>query len=377
MSRAFDDETGGHGGDLARAASLWNPADGKLLDFSSNINPLGPPSGLMDMLQAALPEIVSYPSPQARELREKLAHYLDVPVERLLLGNGANELIHLLLLWRRPRRVLLPAPSFSEYERAAVLAGSTVVRYPLPPGEEPDFHALGSKLEPGDLLIFCNPNNPTGMLYRRRDLLSLVREASGCGTTIMVDESFIPLTGRPDESMGNLQCDQLWVVLSLTKVWSLPGLRLGCAMGPVADVGELTRWGDPWRVNILAQKAGIFCLEKKGYLEETLVLVEKERTFLTTRFRETGLFRVFNGSANYLLLQGLDPAFDVADYQDYLARRGVLVRRADNFCGLDKRYFRIAVRRRPENLRLIEETGHYIKFANLAEAAGRNGDDHE
>lgn len=371
MSRLFDDETGGHGGDLVRAASLWNPADGEMVDFSSNINPLGPPSGLLEMLQKALPEIVSYPSPQARELREKLAHFLGVPVKQLLLGNGANELIHLLILWRRPGRVFVPAPAFSEYERAAVLAGSKVMRYPLPPGENLDAHALGSKLMRNDLLVFCNPNNPSGMLYQRKALLPLIREAKERGAAVMIDESFIPLTGRPEESMRDLQSDQLWVVLSLTKVWSLPGLRLGCAIGPVADVDEITRWGDPWRVNILAQKAGLYCLERKGYLEETLALVEKERNFLVRFFQQTGCFRVFKGSANYLMLQGLSAAFDVADYQEYLARRGVLIRRADNFYGLDQRYFRIAVRKRYENLRLLQETENYLENRNLTGDADR------
>ena len=377
MSRVFDDETGGHGGDLAHAARQWNPADGKLLDFSSNTNPLGLPPGLIDHLRKALPGIVSYPSPQAHELRESLSRFLNVPRERLLLGNGANELIHLLLLWRRPRRVLVPAPSFSEYERAATLAGALVERYPLPPGESFDTASLGKKLEQGDLLVLCNPNNPTGMLYRRQELLPLLDAAAERGAEVIVDESFLHLTGRNEESLSDMHDRRLWVVISLTKIWSLPGLRLGCAVGPEDDVHEITRWGDPWRVNTLAQKAGIYCIESKGYLEKTLALIKKERAFLTRRFRETGAFRVFEGFANFLLLQGLDPDFDVADYQESLARQGVLIRRADNFCGLDQRYFRIAVRKRPENLRFLQETGHYLENANLAESAGRTGGDHK
>jgi threonine-phosphate decarboxylase len=377
LSGSFNDETGGHGGDLIRAAIIWNQADREIIDFSSNINPLGPPSGLSAVLRRALPEIVSYPSPQARELREKLALYLNVPEERLLLGNGANELIHLLLLWRRPRRVLVPAPTFSEYERAAILAGVPVERYPLPPGGELDPQAIIRKVEEGDLLIFCNPNNPTGMLYRRSELLPLVRQVEQRGAAVMIDESFIPLTGRPEESLRDLDSEQLWVVLSLTKIWSLPGLRLGCVIGPASGIGSLTLRGDPWRVNILAQKAGLHCLESVGYQEKTLALIKKERAFLARRFRETGAFRVFDGSANFLLLQGLDSAFDVADYQEYLARRGLLIRRADNFCTLDQRYFRIAVLKRPQNLRLLQETDNYLKSANLAGASGKAGGDYK
>lgn len=361
MSGTFNDETGGHGGDLVRAARQWKQDGGDLLDFSSNINPLGPPEGLLEHLCESLPDIVNYPSPQARELREKIALFLNVPEEELLVGNGANELIHLLLLWQRPRQVLIPAPSFSEYERAAVLSGAAVERYSLLPGELFDPVALGSMLKEGDLLVICNPNNPTGVLYRRRDLLPLVEAAKDLGVKIMIDESFIPLTGHPEESLRDLQSENLWVTLSLTKLWSLPGLRLGCLIGPAGEVQKLTRWGDPWRVNILAQKAGLFCLKQKKYLEKTLALIEKERNFLTGRLLETGCFRVFEGAANYLLVQGTDPAFKVADFQDCLARQGVLIRRADNFYKLDQTYFRIAVRKRDENQRLIQEIENYVK----------------
>lgn len=361
MPGDYDNETGGHGGDLLDAAKRWKSESGKMIDFSSNINPFGPPPGLLEFLRRSLPEIVSYPSPQARELREKLGLFLNVPLECLLIGNGANELIHLLLLWRRPGKVFVPAPSFSEYERAAVLAGARVERYFLPPGEEIDISSLACNLDQGDFLVFCNPNNPTGILSKRSKLITLVEAAAERGATVLIDESFIPLTGRPEESLRDQRCGNLWVVTSLTKIWSLPGLRLGFAIGPQEDVQEITRWGDPWRVNILAQKAGIFCLGRKSYLEKSLALIEKERRFLTGRFRETGEFYVYEGSANYLLLRGLNPSFNVAEYQDYLAQRGILIRRADNFCSLDQRYFRIAVLKRPENLRLLQYTDDYIK----------------
>jgi len=369
LSRAFDNQTGGHGGDLVRAARQWNPAGGELLDFSSNVNPLGPPSGLIEYLSETLTEIVNYPSPQARELREDLAFFLDVPLRQLLLGNGANELIHLLILWHRPRRVLVPAPAFSEYERAAVLAGSLVERYPLRPGEHIDPVFLESRLEQGDWLVICNPSNPTGMLHQRCDLLKLLAAAEKRDASVMIDESFIPLSGRPEESLRDRQNAKLWVVISLTKLWALPGLRLGCLIGPESEVEKLTRWGDPWRVNILAQAAGTYCLEKKDYLAETLDLIEKERNFLSIKFKETGCFRVFNSAANFLLVQGTDPAFNVAAFQDYLARRGVLIRRADNFYGLDQSYFRVAVLKRANNLRLIRETEHYLRSSQYCKVA--------
>jgi threonine-phosphate decarboxylase len=368
LSTVINDETGGHGGDLAAALKRWNPSGGELVDFSSNINPLGPPPGLVEHLAALLPQITAYPTPQARELREKISTCFNVPVERLLLGNGANEMIHLIMLWRRPRRVLIPAPSFSEYERAAKLTGTLVETYPLPPGEVFKPELVAAMLEQGDLLVFCNPNNPTGRLYRRTDLLSLVKAAEQRGAMVMIDESFIPLTAYPEESLRDLHSDHLWVVVSLTKIWGLPGLRLGFAAGPAVDVTEISCWGDPWRVNFLAQRAGVYCIDQKSYITDTLKLVEQEREFLTRRFQDEGYFEVFDGAANYLLLKGKDPEFHVAGFQEGLARKGVLIRRADNFRGLNQRFMRIAVKQRPDNLRLLQETAAWFENSSLKTA---------
>ncbi len=167
--------------------------------------------------------------------------------------------------------------------------------------------------------------------------------------------------------MRKIKSDHLWVVISLTKLWSLPGLRLGCAIGPQVDIEKITRWGDPWRVNHLAQQAGLYCLKSSGYLEKSLALIEGERKFLIQGFQDMGVFHVYEGAANYLLLRSLRPSFQVADFQDYLARRGVLVRRADNFYNLDQRYFRVAVRRRSENLRLLKEIDAYLKSGSGGE----------
>ena len=361
MPGFFNDETGGHGGDLVHAARQWNPEGGRMIDFSSNVNPLGPPEGLLEHLNEALPEIVNYPTPQARELREKLSRFLGIPENRLIMGNGANELIHLLVLWKRPRRVLIPAPTFSEYERAAHLAGAQVERYSLRPGEKFDPRTLIGRLDYGDLVVFCNPSNPTGMLYGGKELQELVSAAGEKGALVMIDESFIPLTGQPEKSLRHNASSNLFIALSLTKLWALPGLRLGCLVGPENDVLELTRWGDPWRVNSLAQKAGLYCLDHEDYLEKTLELIKSERRFITERLEETGGFHVFAGAANYLLVQALEPGFDVAHCQERLARRGVLIRRADNFYGLDHTYFRVAVLKRPENRRLTEEMEAYIE----------------
>ena len=160
-----------------------------------------------------------YPVPQARVLRSALASFLAISVERLLVGNGANELIHLLFLWARPQRVIIPFPTFSEYERAARLAGAEVRKFPLPlqaasPLERANIKEL---LAWGDFLVFCNPNNPTGFFYAPETILEIVREAGEKNITILIDESFVFFTGRPLQHafLAN-NYPHLWTVVSLT-----------------------------------------------------------------------------------------------------------------------------------------------------------------
>lgn len=370
-------EAGGHGGDLQAAAAEFGLKPADFCDFSSNINPLGPPPGLIKELQNNLSgDLDRYPVPQARVLRSALASFLAISVERLLVGNGANELIHLLFLWARPQRVIIPFPTFSEYERAARLAGAEVRKFPLPlqaasPLERANIKEL---LAWGDFLVFCNPNNPTGFFYAPETILEIVREAGEKNITILIDESFVFFTGRPLQHafLAN-NYPHLWTVVSLTKLWALPGLRLGFLVGPEAKIQLLTQRGDPWRVNALAQRAGIFCLTKPEFLTVSLQMIQAEREYLLRNLRKIKGLKVFPGEANFLLLRGEREDFSSAALFRFLAARGILIRNASNFLGLDQRYFRIAVRQREENKRLLEELSNYF----LLEGTGGATNDHE
>jgi threonine-phosphate decarboxylase len=151
-------------------------------------------------------------------------------------------------------------------------------------------------------------------------------------------------------------------------------LRLGCLVGPGGEIAEISRWGDPWRVNFLAQEAGLYCLRQENYIAETLKLIAEERFYLVNQIKATGAFEVFEAAANFLLIRGLDPKFEVENFQADLARMGLLVRRADNFPGLDQSYFRIAVRKRAENERLVKAINSWLQVrgAEISFTAGRD-----
>lgn len=357
------DETGGHGGNIKEASKRSGYPERDILDFSSNVNPLGPPPGLLPILRRELNKIKDYPEPQASGFSNYLASSFNLPEERLLPGNGANDLLHLFVLWLRPRRVVVPVPSFAEYHRAARLAESELFYYSLPPGQELNSSDMGDKLREGDLVVFCNPNNPTGKLFPREEVVELVQRAEKQGATILLDESFMPLSGSSqEESLQNLNYSNLWVLVSLTKVWALPGLRLGYLVGPPPEINLLKGFGDPWRVNALSQKAGIYCLDVHAdYLQKTLRLIEKERNYLHRALQKTEKFRVYESMVNFLLVEGKEHDFDASHLQEYLVKQGVLIRNASNFGWLDSRHWRIAVKSRKQNRKLIQAVLDYIK----------------
>ncbi len=250
---------------------------------------------------------------------------------------------------------MLPAPTFSEYERGALLCGSEVEKVFLPPDEPIHPRAFYDKVGEGDCLVFCNPNNPTGTFYPGTFLEPLIQGALERGASVLLDESFFLLTGRPVEE-GHFRRHQpgFWSVVSLTKLWALPGIRLGFLTGPADEVARVTRLGDPWRVNALAQRAGLYCLREPGYLAASLQLIARERDFLQQRLPACGPYTVFPSRANFLLIRGERRGFSSTGLHRQLAARGILIRNAANFPGLDERYFRIAVRGRRENLQLLE-----------------------
>lgn len=352
---------GYHGGNLREAARRYGLPEEQLIDFSANINPLGPPPGVWADLQAALPKIVHYPCPEARELKEKLAAYLDVPGDRLVLGNGGAELIFLLTSFLAPRRVVVPAPAFGEYGRG--LRQTPVVPVPLAAaqGFRLDPKALAGLLEPGDLLFTGNPNNPTGVLTPKKVVLELASLAAERGALLAVDEAFMDFVAD-SQSVVREAADHpaLVVVGSLTKVFAIPGLRLGYLVGRRELARPLEEALPPWRVNTLAQAAGIAALADGGHLAATRELVAREREFLAENFRRLG-FQVFPGAANFLLVNGHPVGVSGEALQEFLGPRGVLVRLCHSFANLDEYYFRIAVRRRPDNEKLVSLVEEFLR----------------
>ena len=292
-----------HGGDWAGYAAQYG---GMPLDFSANVSPLGLPQGVRQAVARALDGADRYPDPLCRALRKKLSGALGVPPQSILCGNGAADLIFRLALAEQPKRALVTAPTFAEYEQALAVAGCTADRFFL--REEEGFavtEALLERIEPGlDILFLCEPNNPTGRTTPRALLLRILERCAACGTRLVVDECFNEFLDDPAAHtlLGELEGhENLLLLRAFTKWYAMAGVRLGYAL--CADGALLERMraaGQPWAVSALAQAAGEAALEETDYSAALRALVAAERPRLSAGLAALGC-RVLPGEANYLL----------------------------------------------------------------------------
>lgn len=344
-----------HGGNVARYQREWGWKREEMADFSANLNPLGPPDSVLEAMREALAHIADYPDPDGEIVRAALAEKWGVPVDRFLLGNGAAELIFLAMRLIRPRRIATVAPAFREYEQAAKLEGSEIVRILLPAetGFAVKREPLLTILPDVDMLVLANPNNPTGRCVDRTVMLDLLQAAADGDKWLLIDEAFLDFL--PDEEDRSLipyvtGSDRLIVVRSMTKFYSVPGIRIGYLAASDRLVERMRGIQVPWSVNALAQAAALAALGDCEFQEKTFRWLASERTFLAERLREKG-YRVFPSDANFLLVRRED--VDMERLWPKLAAKGLFVRDCRSFAGLDETYFRTAVRTREENLRLV------------------------
>ncbi|MBR1807641.1 MAG: threonine-phosphate decarboxylase [Selenomonadaceae bacterium] len=332
-----------HGGQVYDAAGNV----GDWLDFSANINPLGLSEKILHALTENLRGVTNYPDPQATELKRAICRRYGVRESNLVLLNGAAEFFYLYLNVTRPAKVLLPVPSFSEYERAARAASCDVKFFVTQAADNfaVNVDALCDAAQNFDCVIIGRPNNPTGNLLDAEKILRLAQV-----TKVVVDESFIDFTDA--ESVRKFASDRIAVVQSLTKIFAIPGLRLGFAVVDEQLATRLNLSKDVWNVNFLAQKAGAAALSDEDFLRRTRAWLSTERKFFVERLSKFRGLKIFPSTANFVLLKFNTVAAAEKVLLD-LRREKILLRSCANFAGLDGSYLRTAIRSRAENLALL------------------------
>ncbi len=333
---------------------------GEVLDFSADLNPLGPPPGLEEVLLEGAREIRLYPEPSYQNLREALAEFEGTRPERLLVGNGTADLIHLITRWAQPKRVAVVAPTFTEYERAAAADRAQVLPWLL--REERGFSSEAlegpERLREAQVLFLCNPNNPTGGLWPQSQLRRWLERAHRAGCLTVVDEAYMDFVGkgrRYSAAAWIEEFPQLVVLRSLTKIFSVPGLRIGYLVSSPERVSALSQVQPPWPVNGLAVRAGAWLVRQEEYLEESRREMERFKRVFETALQGLSGLRPFPSEANFFLCRLTGPGASAERLGGELSARGILVRLCDDFRGLEPdRFFRTAVRTPEENSRLLE-----------------------
>lgn len=335
-----------HGGDIYR-----NHVN---LDFSVNVNPLGVPEAVEAALYEAIEHCSRYPDISAEKLKNAVRGMLTVPKEYLLFGNGASELFMAIIHGIKPKKVVIPVPSFYGYEYASEAADGEILYYETKEGNDfclqEDF--LSVLTDDVDALFLANPNNPTGNLMSRERLRAVLAHCKEKEIYVILDECFIEFCGKECSMLREIdEFSNLILIRAFTKIFSIPGVRLGylvCSNPLLLE--KIGRQLPEWNISGFAQAAGCACAMQTAFVEKTVVYVEKERQFLETGLKRAG-FKVFPSNANFLLIYGEQSLYD------RLLEKGILIRDCENFKGLSKGFYRIAVKSRKENEDLLVTIG--------------------
>lgn len=377
-----------HGGNIYKIFREKNIKE--ILDYSSNINPYGIPESLKKRITENLEILERYPDPDYVELREKLAYLNKVDISNIILGNGATEIIFLFMKVINPKKILIVSPTFGEYERAvkatervedsSILRDSNKKKYDeksfgkqkieiehFELKENDDFklniHNLKNELEKKyDLLIMCNPNNPTGKFLKLDETEEILKECNKYNTKLFIDEAFIDfLKDGIKESIINTKEDKqnLFVTRAFTKFFAMPGLRLGYGIYFDKKLEKrISEKKEPWSVNNIAEMAGLTVLDDTKYIEETLKWIAEEKTYVYEKLNEINGIKPYKTEVNFITVKIEDnfilKGLNVKILREKMLEQGILIRDASNFKFLDERFFRLAIKNRKNNDRVIE-----------------------
>jgi len=341
-----------HGGHLRQLAERAGCDTEDLLDFSANINPIGPPPSLRAVVARTIDRVVHYPDPDCHQLVHAIAHVDDVSPEQVVVGNGSTEILHAIVRLQKKMRAVVPVPSYTDYADISRRAGMKIVSIPLDASNDfkLEWARLGESLHGDEIVFLGRPNNPTGQLFEADEFRLFA--ARYPNSIFVVDEAFADFVSDI-ESIAKKPSANVVVLRSLTKFYAIPGIRLGIAIAAPEIAGMIREEIPNWSVNTLAQTIGVSALNDLDYAERTRSYVDRARGNLFADLSKISSLRVFPGCANFLLVRLLRSDIDGAALAQQLLERRIAIRCCENIDNLDGSYFRVAVGKESDNRKLI------------------------
>ena len=338
-----------------------------IVDMSSNVNPLGPPPGLNEFLKEKLNTIFALPEVDAKSTIEGFADYYHLATDQVIAGNGTTQFIYTIPTALETKKALILGPTYSDYADACEMHN---VSYDYLMSVEssafqPDIAAVTENIKDFDTVFICNPNNPTGTLIRTADLEQLCR--SHPDTFFVIDESYLPFADNSDQlSMVRSGLQNVLVLNSMSKIFRIPGLRVGFLIASHPAIARFKPFLLPWSVNSLAQAAVNYLLKHRSeineFIKNTVLFLETERKLMMQSFREVAGITLFPSQTSYILAK-LSGNFTAEILCDHLAESGILIRNCANFTGLSEHFIRISLKTPEVNSMLVNKIKDFLNRA--------------
>jgi len=351
-----------HGGQLRQISERFNIPSSQLIDFSANINPDGPPPGVLSTLRTKLEDasmLTAYPDLEEVELRQAIADYVGAQPRQLAVANGFIPLLESALRTLRIKRCLLPVPAFVDYRRSLVRTGIEIEPHILSPASNfcYDINAL---VHGGhDAVLLANPQNPSGVLATRDTLLQLVSACARRNITVLLDEAFIDYAPSNSLACDVAQFANLVVFRSVTKFHAIPGLRVAYAVANADNTRSINQALPPWPITTLASCAVAAALADQSFAERARLLNDRRRAHLRAELDLLGV-HTYPSAANFLLLRLPEDISADRFWRQMIVEHHMVLRNCSNYEALPSRHFRMAVRTAEENARLVGAIGHLL-----------------
>lgn len=356
-----------HGSDIEEIEKYYGIPKDELIGFGANVNPLGLSENIKSQIAEHLDMITTYPDRNYTSLRAAIGRYCATNTENIVVGNGSTELISLLIQHVNPKKALLLGPTYSEYERELALSGGQMVYYDLTPENEfqVDLDSFVEQLDENiDLLILCNPNNPTSTAITTETMRCILEHCKKQHIFVMVDETYIEFA--PDISQFASvplvnEFDNLMIIRGVSKFFAAPGLRLGYGITSNQGFRDLLHTHqNPWSLNSIGAFAGEKMMQDQAYISATRSLIHSERNRMYNALQEIPELYTFKPVANFFLVRILKQGVTSFDVFDYLVRKKLMIRDCSSFKNLEGEYIRFCIMSPEDNTRLLDGLKEYF-----------------